>query len=267
MNWSAQSISPGWRRGSQHRRLAGGDGERCVPGLCFHRSPGALLAVAGLTGGAGASVLAYLTAATAARESSVPILVADMGGPTGGLACLAGVTAPLTVCDIAERIITGEPLPSPLWATGEHGLRVLAGVPQFTIDADRDAIKRILNDARQAHGLTVADVGGLARRADQAALAAATHVAWTLVASDDGVRSASRVLQRIAPLDRPEVIVARSDPAGHKPPMGMLAELAEARRATLVLMPTFGRVPAAASGELAERSQVALQAIGGALRR
>ena len=49
-----------------------------------------LLAVAGLSGGAGASVLAYLIAVTAARESSVPVLVVDTGGPTAGLASHAG---------------------------------------------------------------------------------------------------------------------------------------------------------------------------------
>ena len=171
-----------WRRFSRRRRSAS-SGEPFVPGLSFAATPGPLLAVAGLSGGAGTSVLAYLIAVTAARESSAPVLVVDTGGPTAGLASHAGVSAPRTLADIAERIAAEEPVTGALWADGEHGLRVLAGVPQFTVNGDRDAILRVLADARDAHGLTVADTGTLARGAEQATLAAATHVAWTLPAT------------------------------------------------------------------------------------
>lgn len=52
---------------------------------------GPLLAVCGLTGGAGVTTLSYLIALAAARERADPVLVADMGGPSGGLAACAGV--------------------------------------------------------------------------------------------------------------------------------------------------------------------------------
>jgi Flp pilus assembly CpaE family ATPase len=255
-------VKPTWR--TSRRRQHANSGEPLLAGLSFQRAPGPLLAVAGLSGGAGASVLAYLIAVTAARESSVPVLVADTGGPTGGLAVHAGVSAPRTLADIAQRIAADDPVTGAMWADGEHGLRVLAGSPQFTVDGDRDAILRVLSDARHAHGLTVADAGTLARRAEQAALAAATHVAWTLPANRDGVTRARRVLERIVPLSRPEIVVARAT-AG-KPPMADLADLADDRRAPLVLMPSFGDV-SHSSEELAEAAQLALQAIGGVLRR
>ncbi len=266
MNRDVQPIWRTWPRFSRRRRSASG-GERFVPGLSFRAAPGPLLAVAGLSGGAGASVLAYLIAVTAARESSVPVLVVDTGGPTGGLASHAGVSAPRTLADIAQRIAAEEPVTGALWADGEHGLRVLAGVPQFTVDGDRDAILHVLADAREVHGLTVADAGTLARGAEQATLAAATHVAWTLPASNDGVSRARRVLERIAPLSRPEIVVARADPAVGKPPLSALADLADDRRAPLVLMPSLGDVSRAASDALANRAALALQAIGGVLHR
>ncbi len=266
MNSNVQSTWRVWPRASR-RRGGASDGEPFVPGLSFRKAPGPLLAVAGLSGGAGASVLAYLIAVTAARQSSAPVLVVDTGGPTGGLAAHAGVSAPRTLADIAERIAAQEPVTGALWADGEHGLRVLAGVPQFTVDGDRDAILRVLRDARDAHGLTVADAGTLARTAEQAALAAATHVAWTLLASTDGVTRARRVLERIAPLGRPEIVVARADPAVRKPPISALADLADDRRAPLVLMPSLGDLSREKSDALADRAALALAAIGGVLRR
>ena len=143
MNRNVQPTWRTWPRFSRRRRPAS-SGEPFVPGLSFRAAPGPLLAVAGLSGGAGASVLAYLIAVTAARESSVPVLVADTGGSTGGLSCHAGVSAPRTLADIAQRIAAEEPLTGALWAEGEHGLRVLASAPQFTVDGDRDAILRVL---------------------------------------------------------------------------------------------------------------------------
>ena len=238
-----------------------------MSGLSFRQAPGPLLAVAGLSGGAGASVLAYLTAVTAARESSAPVIVLDTGGPTAGLAGHAGVSAPLTLADVAQRIAAHEPVTGALWAEGEHGLRVLAGVPQFTVDGERDAILRVLSDAREAHCLTVADAGTLARGAGQTALSAATHVAWVLTANEDGVIRARETLRRIAPLSRPELVVARGDPAGSRPPMSALEDLADDRRAPLVLMPTFGDLAHVGSDTMAERAQQALQTIGGVLHR
>ncbi len=256
----------GWRRTSLRHGRAN-SGALYVPGLAFHDPPGPLLVVTGLSGGAGASVLAYLIAATAAKQSSGPVLVVDTGGPTAGLAAHAGVSAPRTLVEIAERIDHGEPVTGSLWAQGDHGLRVLAGAPQFTVDASRDAVLRVLCDARHAHALTIVDAGTLGRSVEQAALAAATHVAWTLQASVDGAARARRVLERIVPLSRPEIIVARAHTGQGRPPLRELADLADGRRAPLVLMPSLGDTAGGQLGQLAELAQVALQAIGGVLGR
>lgn len=252
-----------WRR--PPRGAASSDAP-CVPGLSFERTPGPVFAVAGLAGGAGASILAYLTAATAASQSTVPVLVADTGGSTAGLAAHAGVSAPRTLAEIAECLDAHEPITGAVWAQGESGLRVLAARPQFTVDASREGVQRILSDAREAHGLTVIDVGTLGRPAEQAALAAATHVAWVLSASSDGIARATRVLQRIAPLRKPEIIVARAPAGLDRPRLEPLGDLADWRRSPLVLMPNIGE-HGGSRAEIADRAQVALQAIGGVLQR
>ena len=193
------------------------------------------------------------------------MLVCDTGGPTAGLAVYAGVKARRTLADAADLVAGTEPLTGGLFALDEHGVRVIAGDPQFTVHGEKAGVQRVLNDARQAHGLTIVDGGTLARASDQVAMGVATHVAWVLPASESAVARARRVLDRIAPLSRPELLVARSD--GRKAPIGALRDLAEDRRAPLVLMPQvrgFLDMPVLA---IADEAALTLQAIGGLLQR
>ena len=80
---------------------------------------GPLLAVCGLTGGAGATTLAYLVALAAAQQKGGPVLVADTGGPSGGLAALAGIETPQSLMELACQLAAGKPL--------EDGVRDRAG--------------------------------------------------------------------------------------------------------------------------------------------
>jgi len=249
------------------RRVRESSVEPGVPGLVFSSCPGPLLAVAGLQGGAGASLLAYLIALTAARQSTTPILLLDAGGPTAGIATYTRVSATRSLPELSEHLARGEAVTGPVWAQGESGLRVLAGAPQFTASGEREAILRVLADARASHGLTVADIGTLGRPAEQATLTAATHVAWTLTASPDGVQRARSVLERIAPLSRPEILIARSDPLKRSVPLADLAALADRRAAPLMLLGNLQDATCRASGELAEHAQIVLEGIGGVLHR
>jgi Flp pilus assembly CpaE family ATPase len=228
---------------------------------------GPLLAVCGLCGGAGTSTLAYLLASYAAREGAGLVLVADTGGPGGGLSCYAGVSAPRSLTDAAEYVASGLPT-GQLVATTDDGLRVLATEPQFTPQCARDGIELLLDHARDRYALTVLDCGTLARQADQMALAKASHLAWVLPATESGVRRGRRVLEA-ADSCRPgrETIVARHDDRAPKTAMRDLRRLAEHRRAALVLFPSL---PDLAGGQLdraLELAQVSLQAIAGALSR
>ena len=155
---------------------------------------GPMLAVCGLTGGAGATTLAYLVALAAAEQDDGPVLVADTGGPSGGLAALAGVETPHSLAELAAQLAADRPLEGGVYATGPAGVRVLASGPEFTATCAHEQLGRLLIDAREAHRLTVIDCGTLARDADRVALAAATHVAWVLPATADGISRARRVL-------------------------------------------------------------------------
>jgi Flp pilus assembly CpaE family ATPase len=253
------------RRGFRASSPAGRQGALSAPGLCFITMPGPLLVLVGLCGGAGVSTLACLTAATAAAQSEAPVLVCDTGGPTAGLAVYTGVKTPRTLADTAEGLAVSEPLSGSLFAVAEHGLRVIAGEPQFTVDGEKQGVQRVLKDARDAHVLTVVDGGTLARAGDRAALGVASHVAWMLPASDSALTRARRVLARLAPLSVPELIVARWH--SRKAPVRELRDLAEERRASLVLMPEVRDLTERPALAVASEAALTLQAIGGLLRR
>ena len=138
--------------------------------------------------------LAYLVALAAARQSTEPVLVADTGGPSGGLAGLAGVEAPRSLPELASHLKPALRCGDGLYAIGPAGVRVLASGPEFTSSCPHEQLERILADAREAHGLTVVDCGTLAREVDQLAVATATHIAWVVPATEQGVRSGARVL-------------------------------------------------------------------------
>jgi hypothetical protein len=151
-----------------------------------------------------------------------------------------------------------------LFCEAEHGLRVIAGPPQFTVVGDPEGIRRVLGDSRAVHALTVVDGGTLSCSAEHVAMSLATHVAWILPANEGAVARARRTLAQIAPLGRPEFVIARGDRG--RPPMRALKDLADNRRAPLILMPALELStphPEEAIGDAA----LTLQAIGGLLQR
>jgi hypothetical protein len=229
---------------------------------------GPLLAVSGLCGGAGATTLACLVARRAVRRSERPVLLCDTGGPTGGLAAQLGLESPRTLIELANAVGEGAPLDGPLFVEAERGLRLLAGGPRLDRGAHAGGLVRLLGDARRAHDLTVIDCGVPARRCDQRALELATHVAWVLPASAGGIARARRVLD-VLPSDprRHDLLVARKDPAVRKPPMRELTQLAERRRAPLVLMPAVSRAGTRGEGDRLDLAAVTLDAIEALLRR
>jgi len=225
---------------------------------------GALLAVCGLCGGAGASTLAYLVALAEARWRSAAVLVGDTGGPGGGISCYAGVQAPRSLVEVADHVAAG--LPVGRLFTNIAGLRVLATGPRFTPACARDGIGLILAYAREHYALSVIDCGTLAREADQVTLASASHIAWVLPASTSGIRRARPVLEAINPyLQGRELTVARHD--GRKAPLRELKRLAERRHTPLVLLPSIPDLTTADLNQALETAQVPLQAILGALAR
>jgi MinD-like ATPase involved in chromosome partitioning or flagellar assembly len=231
------------------------------------RVRGALLAVCGLCGGAGASTLAYLLGRHIARAGE-PVLVCDAGGSTGGLAVYAGVRSPRSLPRLADAVARREDLAAGLFADGGNGLRVIAGDPEADDDGDSRGLARILADARGAHSVTIADCGTLSRRTERQVLAAASHVAWVVPVGAGAVRRGRRVLALVpAEPDRPELLVARQDVREERAPLAELRAVAGERRAPLVLMPHVDDLAERDGKAGLERASLALDAIAMAVAR
>jgi MinD-like ATPase involved in chromosome partitioning or flagellar assembly len=213
------------------------------------------------------TTLSYLIALAAARQSSEPVLVADTGGPSGGLAACAGVEVARSLGALAEQRAAAVTLGGGIYATGHHGLRVLAAGPEFSSSPAGEQVRRLLVDAREAHGLTVIDCGTLAREAEQTAAAAATHVAWMLTATVHGVSRGRRVLEAAPRMDGKELIVARADARHSNAPLRELRRIAVERRAPLVLVPHLAGLDADRLAGAGDAAQIPVQAILGAVRR
>lgn len=227
-----------------------------------------LLAVVGLCGGAGASTLAYLIARAAIARSRQPVLLADAGGPTGGLAYYAGVQAPRSLVGAANSLNGLEPPSDGLFASGDQGLRVLAGGPDLEEEVDPAGLERLLSDARDAHAHTVVDCGTLRGSTERRILAAASHVAWVLPASHSGIQRARRVLELVGhDQDRGEVLVARHDPHERSTPTKELSDLAARRMAPLVLMPHIDDLGNGDHDIAIETVELTMEAIWTVMRR
>jgi hypothetical protein len=229
---------------------------------------GALLAVCGLCARAGASTLAYLVARHCGRDPRRPVLVSDTGGPDAELAVYAGVESPRSLTGVADAVAGGESLEDGVFAEDGDGLRVVARRPEPERAGDEQALQRVLRDAREAHLLTVVDCGTLTRPADWWVLAAATHVAWVVPATEGALSEGERMLATLAPLaGRPELIVARREPSERRPPTSTLKQLATERAAPLVLMPHVPSIIDRPPVEALEEASVTLAVIEGALWR
>ena len=84
-------------------RTARSDGTP-VCGLAFNELGGPLVALCGLTGGAGTSTLALLLARQAAAESSAPVLLTEADPLRPGLAALAGCATPRPLIALAHEL-------------------------------------------------------------------------------------------------------------------------------------------------------------------
>ncbi|WP_028064624.1 hypothetical protein [Solirubrobacter soli] len=226
-----------------------------------------LLAVCGVCGGAGASTISALIASAAAANGHV--LVADTGGPSGGLSARTGVQTPWSLPEAAELLVRDPDLARRLWATeriGPFERRIVAAAPGQLSPVSPARLARLLKILRRDlhHTLVVIDCGTLQHEAGLHTLRDASHVAWVLPDTDRGVAHARAIHTLLAP--RPaarELILARRDPAAAPASLRTLARLAAARGAPLVHLPLL---PDDTRRALTA-AQVGLQAVLGVLRR
>lgn len=226
-----------------------------------------MVAVAGLTGGAGTTTTTLLLAAAAARDSSGLVMACDTGGLNADLAYYADAHAAQSLL-AAAAIVAANRTPKGLFATGPHGIRVIAGAPETDRDLSYDGLARVLTDAKAAHALTVVDCGHLSRPAEMFALNMATHIVWVLPATTNGHARAQRRFDALTTF-RPdtEVLLARHDAAGTRAPVSDLSDLAAQRAAPLVLMPHLHDLADTALDAVLDQARTTLQGLAVVLSR
>jgi hypothetical protein len=225
---------------------------------------GPLVAVCGLCGGAGASTLTYLLAASAALRAqgrAAPVLALDAGGVSGGLSLYCGEASPRSLAEIAEDLRHGRGASTPLFATAAGGVRVIATAARPQPDPGEHALARILADARAAHQTTIADCGALALPSERLALRLATQVIWMLPATEHGLARAGLSPWMVSSSDVVQLVVARHEPSGRRASTRALARLADDRQATLVLMPHVPDMDLRSLDDALEVCGITLQAL------
>jgi MinD-like ATPase involved in chromosome partitioning or flagellar assembly len=234
-------------------------------GLSFDALSGPLVAICGLTGGAGTSTLALLLARQAARDSNAPVLLTEHDAQHAGLAAIADRATPRPFVALAQDL-ANERAPVDTFAELADALRLIAAAPQFLPQADPTAVHSLLDEARAAHGLVVIDCGTHWTK-ESPVLDRATHIIWTLAATPTAVARASIALDTIAPRPgraREALAAARLTP-GRTVSVRALRRVAERRCERLVLMPYDERV-AHDPQHGGDSARHALTALGSVLR-
>jgi hypothetical protein len=165
--------------------------------LGFDTVGGPVVAVCGLTGGAGTSTLALLLARGVAADSAAPILLAETDPMRAGLAVLTGRATPRPLVALAQDV-SDDRQPAEAFVELEPGLRLIAAEPQPATAVARDALDLLLAQARDAHGLVVLDCG-THWTPHSPVLAHATHIIWTLPATPTGVARGASQLNAATP--------------------------------------------------------------------
>ena len=206
--------------------------------LAFDRTGGPLVAVCGLAGGAGTTTLALMLAREVAAESSAPVLLTELAADSGGLAAATGQAGPASLAALARRVADGE-IPHETFVELAPRLRLLAAAPATHTSPDPDALRALLEQAREAHGLTILDCG-TALPAARAVSRHVSHIVWTLPATRAGVSRAYALLASdVAPPPGGAREVLAAVASDHQPKVRVraLRQLARPRCDRVVLIP------------------------------
>lgn len=215
------------------RFLGAGLSREATAGDAFNELGGPVVAICGLTGGAGSTTLALLLAQSAAEASSAPVLITESCAG-GGLARLAGRATPHSLETLASRASQGD-APSGAFAELTPGLRLVATADRSACDP-RAPVAALVKQAREAHGLVVIDCGS-AWSADNPLIVGATNRVWAFPATPAGVAAARAALPADAGI---AVAVARDSHA--TVPVRVVRRAVRGRCRRLVLVPYSERL-------------------------
>ncbi len=236
---------------------------------------GAVVAVCGLTGGAGTTTIAWSLAAHAASDGG-KTLIAELPTASGGIIAATGVATTRTLGTLLERSARGAG-GSAAPAFDDDGLAVMAGPPERLAplhdEALRGALSDVVADLRARYPMVVLDCGTIAGPDARAAVELASHIVWVVAAHRDAAERAERVLGDglVAPPpgSAAEILVA----VASRPPARVggarraLRALAATRCDRLVLVPYVRRLDLRRDARGGSRELgSSLSAIAGAIR-
>ncbi|MTD47218.1 hypothetical protein GKE82_23735 [Conexibacter sp. W3-3-2] len=235
-------------------------------GLGSDRPGGPLIAVGALHGGTGATFLAHTLAAAVARESSVPIVLADASGQPGAMEARCASTNPCGLGAISNLMATRQPLPRPLYGSSDFRLRTICN-PSSNPDvpphpaALQHPTRGLLATLRANHGATIVDCATVTSPLARAVMQAADVALWTVNPTNAGIHSARIIWgQHVASSPSARVLVAR-ERLGGPTPVKALRGLADAMGAALLSVAHAPAADRASTIEAITETQIALTAL------
>lgn len=231
----------------------GGAGQGSAPGRDRRTEPavgggGAVIAVLGSCGGAGASTLAGAIARVAAQGEAGPVALVDGVENSGGLDLLLGLEespgARWPDLRLGEGAVAADDLRSAL-PTTRDGIAVLAAARSTIADPfelDPQAVAAVLESLGSGTGLTVVDLApdGPLSTSGEVVLNACDHVALVVPAEVRPAAAAARLTARLVHGRTPVTVVAR-----HRGWSGLTPEDLEklARADVIAELGTIARLP------------------------
>lgn len=228
-----------------------------------------VVAVCGLSGGAGTSTVAMMLAYASAEQKSGEVLLADLGGPSSSIAAYLSKCGPHSLASAANAHragLFGEDGETP-FAEITRTLLLLAREPGLADDQITDAedpyLYDLLVDAQEDHFATFIDCGRLEQPAEIAVAEHATHLVWVTSAAPSAARRARAALNSL-PFKgaRDSFLIVRVGPDGQigdqaERDIRIAADLAEA---SVVMMPDAGDIVAQGLGKTARNALRPLKA-------
>lgn len=177
-----------------------------------------IVAVCGLSGGAGTSTFAMLLAYAAAQQKRGPVLLADLGGPSASMAAYLSKRAAHSLASAANSHRAGlfGADGKPPFAELSNDLRLMAREPGLADDELSSSadpfLYDLLVDAQEDHFATVVDCGRLEQLSEVAVAEHATHIVWVVSGEPAPARRARAALKSL-PFrgSKSSILVVRTD--------------------------------------------------------
>lgn len=197
---------------------AAGDEEAAQSVRALDPAGSPVVAVCGLSGGAGTSTFTMLLAYAAAQQHRGPVLLTDLGGPSASIAAYLSKRGAHSLASAANAHRAGlfGADGQPPFAQLPNGLRLMAREPGLADDVIADSddayVYDLLIDAQEDHFATFIDCGRLEQPGEMSVAEHATHIIWVVDGTPAAIRRARAALNALSYRgSRSSILVVRVD--------------------------------------------------------